>query len=64
MKKITYTLYPSSCVEQYFAHKCERLVLYKGLNKEGKKETVSLLPFISCSAKIPAYMLFANILIM
>jgi len=39
MKKITYTLYPSSCVEQYFAHKCERLVLYKGLNKEGKKET-------------------------
>ena len=38
MKKVTYTLYPSSSVEQYFAHKCERLILYQGLDSDGKKE--------------------------
>ena len=28
---------------------------------EGKNETISLIPFINCSAKIPVYIMFANV---
>ncbi len=37
MSIITYKLSPSSCVEQYYVHQCERFMLYQGLNREGRK---------------------------
>ena len=37
MDKITYKLSPSSCVEQYFSHLCERFLLYQGIKSGSAK---------------------------